>query len=551
MSLMSQHSAVPANTAEATRDLQNRLGRFARTTGVIAGVMLIASVTGSHLADADAAPSSIPSSIVHVFAIALAFAIWRLMRGKALKVPVIHVLDAALVITLCTCWALLGLGIAPTDPVEFSVILAITYTLSARAVIVPSTFRRTLALGAVSIVPTLVFFYTRKMRFVAHATASQVQFFLMFATLWCLVAVVSSSLQSRLLYGLRERIREATKLGQYTLQEKIGEGGMGAVYRATHAMLRRPAAIKLLLPGRAGEPELARFEREVQLTTRLQHPNTISIFDYGRTSDGTFYYVMELLDGIDLQALVRLGGPLPAARVRHVLVHIAEALAEAHAIGLIHRDVKPANIMLCPPSSRHELAKLLDFGLVHDLGNLASGTPEAVHEGPNGDDDPERTRTGLRFAMGTPLYMAPEAISSPESIGPRADLYALAAVGYFLLTGQPVFDAPTLGEICDQQLHAPPLAPSARLGVALHEGLERAILRSLAKAPEHRAASATAFADELSKLELEPWTDEDARIWWSIHGQCKTDSNAFAATVVDVVRPKVVPLSMKVDLRNR
>jgi lipid-A-disaccharide synthase-like uncharacterized protein len=186
---MSEQSAVPANTAEATRDLQNRLGRFARSLGVISGLMLVASLLGSHVLKVDHAPISVPSRIVHVCAVSLAFGAWLLLRGRTLALSTIHALDAALVITLCSCWALVGLGIAPTEPIEFSVTLATTYTLIARSVIVPSTFWRTFVLGTVSIVPALYFIYTRQMSFVAHAPASQVRTFLMFATLWCLVVL--------------------------------------------------------------------------------------------------------------------------------------------------------------------------------------------------------------------------------------------------------------------------------------------------------------------------------------------------------------------------
>jgi serine/threonine-protein kinase len=209
---------------------------------------------------------------------------------------------------------------------------------------------------------------------------------------------------------------------------------------------------------------------------------------------------MELLDGIDLEELVKLNGPLPPARACHILLQVAGALAEAHSIGLIHRDVKPANIMLCRQIGRADIAKLLDFGLVREV------------------DSGDKTRSDVRTLTGTPLYMAPESIVNPHTVDGRADLYALAAVGYFLLVGSPVFEARTVVEVCGLHLHAPPVAPSERLGRPLPEGLERVILRGLAKKADDRFSSAEAFAREL-RLASEgvSWTPEEAQAWWAHH----------------------------------
>ena len=496
---MNEDSAVPANSAEVTRDLQDRFSRFARNLAVISGVMLLASLTNAQLVGPDAAPISAPSRLVHVGATVLALVTWLVLRGKAQSLRVIHTLDAALTFVLCACWALLGIGIAPNEPIEFSVILATTYTLIARSVLVPSTFLRTLVINTASIAPTIAFFFIRKMSFVPNAPASQVQTFLMFATVWCMVAVFAAALQSSLLFGLRRRIREATRLGQYTLNEKIGEGGMGAVYRATHAMLRRPAAIKLLHPERAGEREIARFEREVQLTSQLRHPNTISIFDYGRTADGTFYYVMELLDGFDLDVLVQAEGALPAWRVLHVLSQVSGALVEAHGLGLIHRDIKPANVILTRRSDEPDVVKVVDFGLVKALSSTA--------------DEPMATQANT--ITGTPLYLAPEAIKDPQSVDARADLYALGAVGYFLLTGQHVFEAKTVLEVCSKHLLEVPVAPSLRTTQLIPHELERLVMACLAKAPENRPDSAATFKQAVDACAAQtPHDRVAAGLWW-------------------------------------
>jgi serine/threonine-protein kinase len=524
-----ESSVVPANTAEAVRDLQDRLGRFARTICVISGVMLAASLANGLTAGSDAAPISQVSRLVHIVATALAFVVWRLARGKALTVTTIHVLDAVLTPTLCTCWALLGIGISPREPIEFSVILATSYTLIARSVVIPSSFVRTLVMGSVSIVPTILFFVARRMSFVPAAPAAQVRTFLLFAMLWCLVAVLTAALQSRLLYGLRRRIREAGRLGQYTLEEKLGEGGMGVVYRATHAMLRRPAAIKLLHPERARERDLARFEREVQQTCRLLHPNTISIFDYGCAADGTFYYVMEFLDGFDLEWLVEAQGPLEPSRVIHILRQASAALVEAHGLELIHRDIKPANIILTERIDEPDVVKVVDFGLVKTLTSSPA----------------EPMVTNANAITGTPHYFSPEAISAPNGVDGRADLYALGAVGYFLLTGRPVFEATTVLEVCSKHLLEPPIPPSLRLGQALPSDLERVIVACLAKSPDDRPQSAAALELALRACaEVTPYDALAAKRWWN--GQAK--ALRFRQKTG---RQAQAPATMTIDVRGR
>jgi len=314
------------------------------------------------------------------------------------------------------------------------------------------------------------------------------------------IATITCTVISRVIYGLRAEVREARRFGQYVLERKIGEGAMGIVYRATHAMLRRPAAIKLLLKERANETDLARFEREVQLTSRLVHPNTISIFDYGRTAEGVFYYVMEYLDGLDLQSLVDRYGSLEPARAIHILAQVSGALAEAHALGLIHRDIKPANIVLTERPDEPDVVKVVDFGLVKTFGgNMA--------ESAAGD-----------ALIGTPLYMAPEAISQPDSVDGRSDLYAVGAVAYFLLTGQHVFQASTIIEICSKHMLEKPVPPSQRLGRALPADLEAIVLACLAKEREGRPASAAALRTAL--LACADAADIDlpaARAWWRAH----------------------------------
>jgi serine/threonine-protein kinase len=303
------------------------------------------------------------------------------------------------------------------------------------------------------------------------------------------------------IFGLRQKVREARHPGQYTLEDKLGEGGMGVVYRARHAMLRRPTAVKLLPFEKAGEHGLQRFEREVQLTSQLSHPNTVAIYDYGRTPDRIFYYAMEYLEGITLERLVDEHGPQPPARVAHVLRQITGSLGEAHGVGLIHRDVKPANVILCERGGVLDVAKVVDFGLVRDL------------EAPQG-----ATLTGLNTITGTPLYLAPEAITDPPSVDARSDLYAVGAVAYFMLTGRNVFEGATLIEVCSHHLHTAPVPPSQRVGHALPPKLEALVMACLEKDPRRRPQSAQQVADSLLACDdLGSWADADARKWWAAY----------------------------------
>jgi len=347
------------------------------------------------------------------------------------------------------------------------------------------------------------------------------------AVMWG-ITIITCTVISRVIYGLRAEVREARRFGQYVLERKIGEGAMGVVYRATHAMLRRPAAIKLLLKDRASESDLVRFEHEVQLTSRLVHPNTISIFDYGRTAEGVFYYVMEYLDGLDLQRLVEHDGPVAPARTIHILAQISGALAEAHALGLIHRDIKPANIVLTERPDEPDVVKVLDFGLVKKFGgSLAeSATRDAI--------------------IGTPLYMAPEAISQPDTVDGRSDLYAVGAVAYFLLTGQHVFEAATVLEVCSKHMLEAPVPPSQRLGKAVPADLEAIVLACLAKDRNDRPASAAALRTALLACADAERNDlPAARAWWQAYRASHKDSP------ISVDNAGSRPATMAIDLGGR
>lgn len=298
---------------------------------------------------------------------------------------------------------------------------------------------------------------------------------------------------------------QAKQLGQYSLLHKIGEGGMGVVYKAHHALLRRETAVKLLLPDRANERSIQRFEQEVRLTCRLTHPNTIQVYDYGHTADGIFYYAMEYLKGLNLAELLRLTGPLPEPRVIHILSQVCDSLSEAHGAGLIHRDIKPENIILGQRGGIPDMLKVLDFGLVKDVWQ------KAEENAPN--------QQGRRV-VGTPRFMPPETIENPESADLRSDLYSVGALGYCLLTGEHVFGEGSLTTILHQQVSSSPVAPSQKTGRPICPILESAILQCLEKDPEKRPQSASDLKRLIQSSPLAGlWTMEMASEWWKDHGK--------------------------------
>ncbi|MHC5009894.1 MAG: serine/threonine-protein kinase [Planctomycetota bacterium] len=301
---------------------------------------------------------------------------------------------------------------------------------------------------------------------------------------------------SRVNFTLRRKAYEARRVDRYLLEEKIGEGAMGEVYRARHALLRRPTAVKIVRPELVGERSLERFEREVRATSRLSHPNTIAIYDYGHTPDGLFYYAMELLDGDDLDHIVHASGPMPPARVIHVLTQACAALAEAHAKGLVHRDVKASNLILCRQGLDLDRLKVMDFGLVKEI------------------DGDTKTLTGEGEVCGSPHTVSPEALRG-DPIGPPADLYALGAVGCYLLTGKAIFDARTVPVFLASHLRIDPISPSER-GVEAPSDLEAVLLACLRKQPADRPDSAETLRRSLAACEdAGGWTPEDAAAWWT------------------------------------
>ncbi|MGD0041618.1 MAG: serine/threonine-protein kinase, partial [Isosphaeraceae bacterium] len=317
-------------------------------------------------------------------------------------------------------------------------------------------------------------------------------------TLFVLISAALAIFSAYVLHGLRHDLHQARKLGQYQLGEKLGEGGMGEVYLAEHQLLKRPCALKLIKPDVNTNPiALARFEREVQAAAMLSHPNTIEIFDYGHTDDGTFYYVMQYLPGLTVSDLVRQSGPMPPGRVIYVMRQVCGALAEAHRYGLVHRDLKPANILVAILGGKCDFAKVLDFGLVK-----LTATPGAPQ------------LTADYTVSGTPQYMSPEQATATAGVDGRADIYSLGAILYFMLTGRPPFEGTNLTEL--MIAHArDPVVPLSRHRPEIPADLEAVVLRCLAKKPDDRYPDARALAAALAACACAgDWNDERADQWW-------------------------------------
>ncbi len=304
-----------------------------------------------------------------------------------------------------------------------------------------------------------------------------------------------------LLNGLRTELHEARKLGQYQLGDKLGEGGMGEVYLAEHQLLKRPCALKLIKPDVNTNPiALARFEREVQAAAMLSHPNTIEIFDYGHTDDGTFYYVMQYLPGLNVSDLVRQAGPMAPGRVIYIMRQVCGALAEAHRYGLVHRDLKPANILVAILGGKCDFAKVLDFGLVK-----LTAVPDAPQ------------LTADYTVSGTPQYMSPEQATATKEVDGRADIYSLGAILYFMLTGRPPFEGTNPTELMIAHARDPVVPPSHHRP-EIPADLEAVVLRCLAKKADDRYPDARALAAALAACACAgDWNDEKADQWWIDH----------------------------------
>ena len=497
------------STEEGRAFYQARLSVFGLCLFALAGgswlILTLVHVVSALKDSPTAYDPRAPSGLLHLTNGLLGGVMWLATRRGVRSGATLHALDVGISLGLVAVWGSVGATLPPPSG-PFIALLSFTMGTLARAIVVPSTAQRTAFIGILgaAIIVAMVMIYTQN----PGAPIA--------LGCWSGSAVALATLASHTIFGLRREVREARVFGQYTLETKIGEGGMGAVWRAHHALLRRPTAIKLLPPGRMGEPAIKRFEREVQVTARLTHPNSVAIYDYGRTRDGIFYYAMELLDGMDLERLVEAHGAQPPGRVVHVVSQICGALAEAHDLGLVHRDVKPANVLLSPRANEHEFAKIVDFGLVQSMqltGQLTS-------------------ISGSQVITGTPLYMSPEAILTPDAVTGRSDLYSLGALAWYLLVGRPPFEGDSLLEVCSQHLQSEPRRPSAVLGRSLPADLEDILLGCLAKQPADRPADARALRRALeTSSAADQWSAEQAAEFWRDHHSEPPEHASLARTL--------------------
>jgi serine/threonine-protein kinase len=377
-------------------------------------------------------------------------------------------------------------------------------------IVVPTRPLRALlaAVASVAAVPVVVGFTIATRTISSKPGAAQ--FFFTFVFPYVLI-VIMAYVAARVVYSLGTEVGRARELGSYQLVERLGQGGMGEVWLGKHSMLARPAAIKLIRPSllaggmsAVSDDMQRRFEREAQAIARLRSPHTVNLFDFGVAPDGSFYYVMELLEGLDADTLVRRHGPIPADRTIYLLRQVCHSLSEAESCGLVHRDIKPANIFLCRYGEEYDFVKVLDFGLA-----------KAAHDSA---DSGMMTLTRDVVVRGTPAFIAPEQAMGAAEIDGRADIYAAGCVAYWLLTGRLVFTADTPMGLLLHHARTAPTPPSALTELPIPAALEQLVMSCLAKDPAHRPQSARELSRRLAELDgAGDWTQERAKAWWEMH----------------------------------
>lgn len=499
------------SSPEARAFLQRRVALFGLIGAMLGGTALLFRIIMGVLFGFLGELLVNPGFLVHAAGILPMLAIWLICRRGALSVDVIHGVENTGIFLSSVCYIAMGVEIRPEVGADTITAFILALVVFARSVFVPSSARRTTLLCVLIGIPltaTMYWHYLgvdlniwRSFGYDAPSVQRVATSQAIITVMWWTLTTGLAALASRVIHRLRKEVSDIQRLGQYNLERKLGEGAMGVVYEATHGMLKRPTAIKLLRPSLADPIALDRFRREVQLTAKLTHPNTVTIYDYGRTPNGLFYYAMELLNGATLSQIVEAGGPQPVERVVRILRDAALALNEAHEVGLIHRDIKPSNIMLARQGGVPDVTKVLDFGLVKNLGKV---------------DDLEQTNT--MSIKGTPHYLSPEAIEQPQQIDRRTDLYALGAVGYYLLAGRHVFEGKTIMEVCLHHLHTKPVPLSEVSLEAVPAELEALIFACLEKDQANRPATAGELADALDGMGVARWTRADAEAWWDIFG---------------------------------
>jgi serine/threonine-protein kinase len=508
----------PRSGSHPTGDLQSLLrGRLRFLAVLLSAGMSPALIfalteywrTGNILPPGDE-PYIAAAFLLMAAAAALAGILWR---WQSLSVPQLRIIELILFAAVFAFWAWIhasfypGLRL-PEPPIWFGMVMGTAVSapwvlmMIVYGIFIPNTWRRCAAVVGIMALAPVAISTTTSLSTDATSGHTRGTYFL-FIIMYVGSAAAVATYGAHRIEVLRQEVLATRRLGQYQLKQRLGTGGMGEVYLAEHLLLRRPCAIKLIRPERGGNlTNLARFEREVQVTATLTHPNTIEIFDYGHAADGTFYYVMEYLPGLSLDQLVGRHGPLPPERVVHLLTQVCSALQEAHTVGLIHRDIKPGNILVCERGGRHDVAKLLDFGLVQAHG-LERGEQKLTQEG---------------AIAGTPAFMSPEQAAGRSDLDVRSDIYSLGAVGYFLLTGHPPFVRQTAVHTLAAHIYESPALPSREADVPAD--LEAVVLRCLEKDAAGRFPDAESVERALARCGCAGgWTHERAAQWWLDHSK--------------------------------
>ncbi len=435
-----------------------------------------------------------------------------LWKRQTLSLRQLRAIELILFGALYVQWSLVHAFLYPTfelthPPIWYGFVLGYAVSLPwafliiVYGILIPNTGRRCAAVVGVMAVTPLVISTTTGLAARVTAGHSQANFLLVVGE--CMAAATAIAVYgSHRIERLRREVVATRRLGQYQLGKKLGSGGMGEVYLAEHLLLRRPCAVKLIRPERGGDAtSLERFQREVQTTATLTHPNVVQVYDYGHAQDGTFYYAMEYLPGLSLDQLVRKHGPLPPGRAIHFLRQVCGALSEAHAAGLIHRDIKPGNIIVCQRGGLQDVAKLLDFGLVLELHLPPLGSGPLPGEG----------------LAGTPAYMSPEQASGQSLLDARSDLYSLGALAYFLVSGEPPFPRQTLTQMLAAHRNEPAAFPE-RLAAELPADVKAVVLRCLEKNPARRFPDADSLEQAWAACACaNSWTREEMARWWQTH----------------------------------
>jgi eukaryotic-like serine/threonine-protein kinase len=496
------------DTSNGLEFVQQRIALFAKIIALISLAFLVIGVIGGTVFELPHRAGL--ASIAHLLGLALLTAVWLLCLRGRFTLSTLAWLDAVSLIGACTAWAFF---IEP--PLVESIhgaVVSVAMTVLARTIMVPSKAARTLTLTVVAVLPVTALMWLSLTTFRAvdpTVDQSALTMTAVFQTLLLIALTWMATITSRTLYDLRRSVREANELGQYALEEKLGAGGMGEVWRARHRLLVRSAAVKLIRPellasGHTSPSEvLRRFEREAMATAALRSPHTVQLYDFGQADDGTLFYAMELLSGIDLERLVSRFGPMPAERAVHVLKQVCHSLDEAHQNGLTHRDIKPANIFISGTGTELDFVKVLDFGLVRLRPIQAE---EAV------------TLTADAGVRLTPAYAAPEIARGEDSYDHRVDIYAVGCVGYWLLTGKLVFEAGTAMEMLFDHSRTPAPRLQSRTELPIPSDLEQIVMDCLEKDPARRPQTADVLVRRLSALHMStPWTHERAERWWRDH----------------------------------